>query len=121
MTKRLSTLAMVLLLAACSNLGDLGDILGSSTPDQSSDVRGVVERVDTGNRQIVLNVNYVNNLRDDRSGSVIYYDNNTVVLYSGNQYRVEDLERGDEISVQGSNQGGRYVASRITVTRNVRG
>jgi hypothetical protein len=123
MAKTFSILAAVVLLTACGSVGlpDLGDILGSTSETQNSDVRGVVRSVDTNNRAIILDVSYVNNLRDDRAGSTIYYDSNTVVEYRGNRYRVEDLERGDEISVVGSNRSGRYVAERITVTRNVRG
>lgn len=100
--------------------GTLGDILGSPGADRPSDIRGTVNRIDTQSKLVVLDVNYVNNLRDTRSNSSVYYDNDTVVEYDGNQYRVEDLERGDEVSIRGSNSGGRYVADRITVTRNVR-
>jgi hypothetical protein len=112
-----------LALAACGGslgLPDLGDILGSGSATDRSDIRGYVERIDTSNRTITLNVTQVNRLRTDQSGQVIYYDNNTVVEYQGRQYRVEDLERGDEVAVSGSNVSGRYVAQRIVVTRNVR-
>jgi hypothetical protein len=102
------------------DLGGLGDILGSGSPSQNSDLRGTVVEVDTRNRTIQLDVAYINNLRDERRGSVIHYDNETVVEYDRRTYRPEDLERGDEISVVGSNQNGRYVARRITVLRNVR-
>jgi hypothetical protein len=64
----------------------------------------------------------VNNLRpssNEQRGS-IYYDNNTRVLYGNAEYRVTDLERGDEIAVVGVNDNGRYLAQTITVTRNVR-
>jgi len=124
MARKLSMIAMVLLLAGCGSLGDLGgtlgDILGSTGSDDASDIRGTVNRIDTANQSIVLDVSYINNLRDDRQGSVVYYDSNTVVEYQGNQYTVSDLERGDEVSITGSNTGSRYVADRIVVTRNVR-
>jgi hypothetical protein len=42
------------------------------------------------------------------------------VEYQGSTYAVNDLERGDEVTIRGSNDGGRYVADIITVTRNVR-
>lgn len=125
MARKLSMLAMVLLLAGCGSIGDLGgtlgDILGSTGADDASDIRGTVNRVDTSNQSIVLDVSYVNNLRDTRQGSVVYYDSNTVVEYQGNRYNVTDLERGDEVAITGRNTGGRYVADRIVVTRNVRG
>ena len=126
---RIATLALAaVLLASCGSaggtLGDLGSIiLGSPSTSQSSDVRGTVSAIDTGARRIDLNVSYVNNLRptstSDQRGS-IYYDNNTRVTYNNQDYQVGDLERGDEISVVGVNDNGRYLAQTITVTRNVR-
>lgn len=123
MARKLSVLAMVLLLAACGSggLGGLGDILGSTGSTDTSDIRGTVSRIDTSNQMIVLDVSYINNLRDDRQGSTVYYDSNTVVEYQGNKYSVTDLERGDEVSITGRNSGGRYIADRVVVTRNVRG
>jgi hypothetical protein len=126
---RIATLALAaVLLASCGSaggtLGDLGSIiLGSPSTSQSSDVRGSISAIDTGARRIDLNVSYVNNLRptstNDQRGS-IYYDNNTRVSYNNQDYQVSDLERGDEISVVGVNDNGRYLAQTITVTRNVR-
>ena len=125
---RIATLALTaLLLASCGSaggmLGDLGSILGSPSAEQSSDVRGTVSSIDTGARRIDMNVSYINNLRpsssNDQRGS-IYYDNNTRVMYNNQDYQVADLERGDEISVVGVNDNGRYLAQTITVTRNVR-
>lgn len=123
------TAALVLavaLTAACGStggtLGDLGKIiLGSPSSSQSSDVRGVVSYIDTGARRIDLDVTYINNLRDNNNGQrgSIYYDNNTRVMYQNQQYNVTDLERGDEISVIGVNNNGRYVAETITVVRDV--
>lgn len=115
--------AMVLLFAAACSTGDLGgvlgDILGSSTPDDRSDVQGVVTYVDTNARRIDLDVRMVNNLRDERSGQSIYYDQNTVVEFGGKRYEPTQLERGDEVRVVGSNENGRYVADTITVVRDV--
>ena len=125
---RIATLALTaLLLASCGSaggmLGDLGSILGSPSAEQSSDVRGSISAIDTGARRIDLNVSYINNLRpstaNDQQGS-IYYDNNTRVTFNNQDYQVTDLERGDEISVVGVADNGRYVAQAITVTRNVR-
>lgn len=118
-------LSIILLAAACGSttLGDLGSILGSSSPTQPSAVTGVVSGIDTSAQRIDLNVTYVNQLRPNSSQSTgsIYYDSNTRVVYQGNNYNVSDLERGDEVSVSGVNNNGRYVAQTITVTRNVRG
>jgi len=121
--RKLSLLGVLLLLAACGSggLGDLGGILGSPSSTQPSTVQGTVNLVDTSNHRIDINANYVNGLRNTQTGQSIYYDNHTRVVYQGRDYSVTDLERGDEISVTGSNNNGRYVADTITVTRNVRG
>lgn len=115
---------LAILATACGSgsdiLGDLGGILGSPSAEQPSDVRGTVSSIDTAARRIVLDVAYVNNLRNTQSGQSIYWTNETRVEYQGQTYRPEDLERGDEISVRGFNDNGRYVAEVITVTRNVR-
>lgn len=121
--RRATLLVAMILLAGCSSLGDLGSILGSGSPTQSSNVNGVVTNVDTSAQRIDLTVTYVNNLRPSSSQSTgsIYYDSHTRVTYQGRNYNVTDLERGDEISVTGANNNGRYMADVITVTRNVRG
>jgi hypothetical protein len=117
----ITTLLIIALASGCSsaNLGSIGDILGSSSSTDSSDVRGTVNSIDTSARRIDLDTTYVNNLRDTRSNQSVYYDANTTVEYNGKTYRPEDLERGDQVSIQGSNQSGRFVATRITVTRDV--
>jgi Domain of unknown function (DUF5666) len=123
MRKGSFVLVAVLLTAACGSIGDLGDlggILGSPSASQASDVRGTVSSVDTAGQRIIMDVAYVNNLRNTQNAQSIYYDNNTRVEYQGQTYSPADLERGDEISVRGHNDGGRYVAEVITVTRNVR-
>ena len=120
--RRLSIVAIVLLLAACgsSGLGDLGTILGSPSTNQQSSVQAAVNHIDTNSQRIDVNVNYVNNLQTSQNAQSIYYDNRTQVVYQGRNYNVTDLERGDQISVRGYNSSGRYVADTITVTRNVR-
>lgn len=126
MKSRTLALSFVLLLAiGCGSggLGDLGgtigDILGSSGSDDPSEIRGVVSSIDTRDRAILLDVSYINNLREDRRGQTVYYDSNTVVEYQGRTYSVTDLERGDEVEIRGRNDGGRFVAERIRVTRDV--
>lgn len=119
-------LLSALLLASCGtggSMGDLGDIiLGSPSSTQNSDVQGYVAYVDTSTRRIDLDVEYINNLRQSGNTNqrgTIYYDSRTRVIFNGNEYRPEDLERGDQITVVGSNDNGRYVASTIEVLRDV--
>jgi len=85
-------------------------------------VQATVNFVDPTNQRIDVNVNYVNNLRSSQGNQSIYYDNRTRVVYNGNSsYSPTDLERGDQISVTGSSDNGRFLADTITVTRNIRG
>ena len=119
--KRIAAGMIMIFALGCGGLGDLGglgglgDILGSSTPQETSDVRGTVVGVDRTNQRIDLDVAYVNNLQNEQRGASIYYDRNTVVEYRNQTYSPENLERGDQIAVVGSNVNGRYVATRITV------
>jgi|SRR6266849_9975754 len=115
--------AALLLLAACSNSGlggILGSILGSTSPSNPSTISGTVNNVDTNAQRIDMNVAYVNNLRNSQSNQSIYYTSNTRVVYQNRDYRPSDLERGDEITVTGHNDNGRYVADTISVTRSIR-
>lgn len=121
-----SAMLAALVLASCGTMGNggsLGDIiLGSPSSTQSSDVQGYVNSVDTSNQRIDLDVTYVNNLRQSGSSNqrgTIYFDSRTRVMYNGREYRVTDLERGDQISVKGHNDNGRYVAETIEVLRSV--
>lgn len=124
MRRAMITAAAVLLLAACGSSGNLGDVLGGilGSPNAStpSSVQGTVNFVDTNAQRIDVNVSTVNNLNTSANGQSIYYDSHTQVTYQGQTYRPTDLERGDQISVQGHNNNGQYVADTITVVRNVR-
>jgi hypothetical protein len=102
------------------SLGDLGGILGSPSSTQSSDVQATVNSIDTQAQRIDVNTNYVNSLRNTQTGQSIYYDSKTRVVFQNQEFKPADLERGDEISVRGFNDNGRYLAETITVTRNVR-
>ncbi|HYS52687.1 MAG TPA: hypothetical protein VER58_02840 [Thermoanaerobaculia bacterium] len=125
--RKLSIVALVLLMAACSSnsgLGDLGSIFGvpQTSSSNSGTVQATVNFVDTTNQRIDVNIQYVNNLRNSQGNQSIYYDNRTKVVYQGNSgYNVTDLERGDQINVSGNSGNGRFLADTITVTRNVRG
>ena len=123
--KTASFLLAALLLASCGSMGSggLGDIiLGSPSSNQSSDVEGYVSNIDTRSQRIDLDVTEINNLRQSDTTNqrgTIYYDSRTRVMYQNREYRVEDLERGDQISVRGFNDNGRYVAETIEVLRDV--
>ena len=103
MRKASIALAAFLLISACS-----------SFRNQTTDIFATVNYVDAHARRIDVDTKA-------QFGQSIYYDNSTEVVYRGRNYNIIDLERGDEISVRGYRDHGRYVAQTITVTRNVRG
>lgn len=113
----------VLFLAACGSSG-MGDILGGGNSSNNSyEVRGMVESVDTNSRSIYLsNVSgYTSMLSNGGSGSNVrvYYDDQTTVAHQGSTYRPQDLERGDEVIVRVDEQGNALLAETVTVTRDV--
>lgn len=119
--RKLSIVAALLVIAACaSGRGNHNGVLGSPSPNTPSTVTGTVNFVDPTAQRIDLNVRTVNDLRASRDTASIYYDGHTQLLYAGGNYMPSQLERGDEISVHGYNDNGRYVADTINVTKNVR-
>ncbi|HEV2718941.1 MAG TPA: hypothetical protein VG323_02895 [Thermoanaerobaculia bacterium] len=119
--RKLSIVAALLLVAACaSGRGNHSGVLGSPSPNAPSTVTGTVNFVDPTAQRIDLNVSTVNDLRASRDTASIYYDNHTQVLFAGRNYAPSQLERGDQVSVHGYNDSGRYVADTINVTKNVR-
>lgn len=123
--KSLAALAVtVLFLAACGTSGGMGDILGGGDNRASNyEIRGTVDRVDTSSRSIWLtNVSgYTSMLSSGgSSGTVrVYYDEQTQVRFGGQNYRAEDLERGDEVRANVAESGNNLVADVVTVTHDV--
>jgi bifunctional DNA-binding transcriptional regulator/antitoxin component of YhaV-PrlF toxin-antitoxin module len=105
-----------LLLTACGS-GGIDDILRGGGA-ALSDVRGTIDRVDTRDRVIVVNVDdaYRSNLRNANDQVAVYYDDRTVVEYNGRRYDPEDLERGDRVTIRVDQSGSRLLAERIDVT-----
>ena len=109
-----------LLVSACAGLGDLGGVLGpGSSGSAASDFRGTVVDVDTSAKRITFDTDSSNSL-NTRGDRTVYYDDRTVVEYSGETYRPEDLERGDEVTVQLADRTNTELAERIVVVRDVR-
>jgi hypothetical protein len=88
-------------------------------PDDRSDpddrygdrsVSGEVDRVDTQRREIVIDTS--------RGDEVVRYDDRTRVVYRGEDYRPENLERGDQVRVEIADTREAY-ADTIEVTRSV--
>ena len=95
--------AILALSSACSQLGQLGSVLGTGTQPQASQVSGTVQGVDTRNQQIVLQA--TNGQR-----VALLFDSQTQVTYQNRTYAVTNLERGDRITarIQQAQNGGYY-------------
>lgn len=125
--KSLAAVALtVLFLAACGSTGGgMGDILGGGSNNQNYELRGTVDYIDANSRSIYLrNVSGLNSMLSSGGGSGdqvrVYYDTQTAVQFQGQNYRPEDLERGDEVTVrvaQGTNNA--LMADVVTVTRDI--
>lgn len=122
--KTFAVLTTLLLAAACgtNGIGDLGGILNPSgtpsTTSQSGNVNGTVTYVDTQAHRIDLDAGYTGLRQSTKGTGSIFYDSRTRIQYQGRDYRPEDLERGDQVSVLGSaDNNGRFLANTITVTR----
>jgi hypothetical protein len=118
-----SCLLAALLVTGC---GSIGDILGGSGDPYpgggttAGDLRGTVERVDTGDRIIwVESEDDRYNLRDQGDVVALYYDDRTVVEYQGRSYRPADLERGDRIAAEVDENGGRLYVDQIEVLSDI--
>jgi exosome complex RNA-binding protein Csl4 len=113
---RLGGAALVAIaLTACSQAGQLGDILGSVLGGGANMVSGAIRAVDTRSQQISLE-------QSNGQAVALAYDNQTKVVYQDRLYSVTSLETGDQVSarVQQTQNGGYYVDS-VVVTQPVSG
>lgn len=112
----------LLALAGCGSVGDVLGTNGSSSNSNSNFIHGTVDSVDTYGHSILLTNTSggYNTMLSGTSGSSVrvYYDNNTNVQYQNQNYRPEDLERGDQVDVRVNESGNRLVADQMTVTYN---
>jgi len=109
-TLRLTAAAAgTLALAACSQVGSLGGILGSVL-GTGNQVSGTVQYVDTRNQQLSLQDNSGQNV-------ALQYDGNTRVVYQNRAYPVTSLDPGDQVNayVQQVQNGGYYADSVVVV------
>jgi hypothetical protein len=109
---RAASASLVLVMAgACSQAGQLGDILGSVLGGGGSQVAGTVRGVDTRSQQISLQ-------QSNGQTVALAFDNQTKVVYQNRNYSVTSLENGDQVtaSVQQLQNGGYYTDS-VQVTQ----
>jgi hypothetical protein len=123
-----ATVALLLMVACGSSGNGIGDIFGSGNPNNGSSgsyqIRGTVDSVDTRGQSIYLTnvTGYNTNLNTGSASSVrVYYDNRTTLNYQGRTYRPDQLERGDEVTVNVDQSGNQLIAQSMDVTYNTRG
>jgi hypothetical protein len=109
---------MLATLGACSQAGGLGNVLGSvlgGGQQQGNQVSGIVQGVDTRNRQIGLQ-------QSNGQTVAIAYDNQTQVVYNNQSYPVTSLDRGDQVTarIQSGNNGS-YYTDLVQVDQPVQG
>jgi hypothetical protein len=89
--------------------------------ERISEVRGRVDRVDTGNEIIYVEASdiYRSDLRNGDGSIPIYYDDQTEVEYEGRTYEPRALEEGDRVVIDIDDTGNRLYARDIEVTYDV--
>ncbi len=105
----------ILTLSACSQAGQLGEILGSVLGGGGGQVAGTVRGVDTRSQQISLQQSNGQNV-------ALGFDNNTRVVYQNRVYAVTSLENGDQVNARVQQlQDGSYYTDSVAVTQPVAG
>lgn len=101
---------------ACSSTGGLGNILGGVFGQQQGEVSGTVQTVNTRNQQLSI-------LQSNGQSVTLNYDNQTQVVYQGQNYSVSNLEYGDRVTarIANTNNSGQSYTDLITVTQSVSG
>jgi len=117
LVRRSAAALMMATLGACSQAGGLGNVLGSvlGGGQQANQVQGIVQGVDTRNRQIGLQ-------QSNGQTVAIAYDNQTQVVYNNQSFPVTSLDRGDQVTarIQSGNNGS-YYTDLVQVDQPVQG
>jgi hypothetical protein len=117
--RSLLTAAVTLtLLAGCSNMGSIGNVLGSvlggmGGQQQQQQIDAEITQVDPNSGRIYVRT------QDGQTGA-IRVDSQTQVVYNNQRYPVTSLERGDVVRIQlQQTQNNELYATRIDVLRSV--
>ena len=117
-TRQMRTVAgmlAALAIAACSQAGQLGDILGSVLGGGANMVSGAIRSIDTRARQISVQ-------QSNGQSVALAYDDQTKVVYQNRLYSVTSLESGDQINARVQQlQSGDYYVDSVAVTQPASG
>jgi hypothetical protein len=101
--------------SACSQAGQLGEILGSVLGGGGGQVAGTVRGVDTRTQQLSLQ-------QSNGQTVALAFDNQTRVVYQSRVYSVTSLESGDQVNARVQQlQDGSYYTDSVQVTQPVAG
>ena len=102
-------------VSACSQAGQLGEILGSVLGGGGGQVAGTVRGVDTRAQQLSLQ-------QSNGQTVALAFDNQTRVVYQSRVYSVTSLENGDQVNARVQQlQDGSYYTDSVQVTQPVAG
>ena len=101
--------------SACSQAGQLGEILGSVLGGGGGQVAGTVRGVDTRSQQLSLQ-------QSNGQTVALAFDNQTRVVYQSRVYSVTSLENGDQVNARVQQlQDGSYYTDSVQVTQPIAG
>jgi hypothetical protein len=111
-----AAVSTLVVLAACSNTGGLGNVLGGvlGTGQGASQVSGYVQGVDTRAQRIVLQ-------SSNGQSMDLQYDNDTKVVYNNRSYPVTSLDRGDQVTARVQSTRSGYYTDLVQVDQPVQG
>ncbi len=116
----LTAAATLVLFAGCSNLGSIGNVLGSvlggmggqRQQQQQQQLEAEIQQVDANSGRLYVRT------QDGQNGT-IRVDNNTMVVFNNQRYPVSSLDRGDIVRIQlQQTQNNELYAARIDVLRS---
>jgi hypothetical protein len=116
--RRAAAVSTLLVLAGCSSVGGLGNVLGSvlggGQGQGANQVSGYVRGVDARSQVIALQASSGQSVN-------ILFDNQTRVVYNNQSYPVTSLDRGDQVTarIQSTNNG--YYTDLVQVDQPVQG
>ena len=116
--RRAAAVSTLLVLAGCSSVGGLGNVLGSvlggGQGQGANQVSGYVRGVDPRSQVIALQASSGQSVN-------ILFDNQTRVVYNNQSYPVTSLDRGDQITARIQNTNNGYYTDLVQVDRPVQG
>ena len=110
--------SVLLFIAGCATPGGYGGTTGGYPSQRDSQLQGTVDNLDPAYSRILVRVD---DPRSGRSQRVeVRYDQRTRLFIQGGEQRIDGLERGDVIRIDGVQSGREFWARTIEVVRDVR-